>query len=158
MPTYDCTFILNSQLEEAAMESHIKNAKDLIGRHGGTIISDNRLGMRRLAYEIEKMTQGYYVSLVFDGDGAVINELERQFRLDEACLRFLTCHYQEEKRRLTKAEKARAAEAAEAAENGPGVAPAPETAAAEAAPAPEETPSSDTADGADASNNSDKDE
>ncbi len=95
MPVYDCTLVLNSQLDEAALEAEIKNAKDLVERHGGKIVADNRIGMRRLAYEIRKLTQGYYVSLVFEGTGEIIRELESNLRINEAFLRFLTCQFQE---------------------------------------------------------------
>ena len=99
MPCYDCTFILNPQLEEAVLEGHIKDAKDLIDKQGGKLVKDNRIGMRRLAYEINKLTQGYYVSLVFDGNGDTVSQLERQFRLNENVLRFLTCLYKEFEKR-----------------------------------------------------------
>ncbi|MCK5125321.1 MAG: 30S ribosomal protein S6 [candidate division Zixibacteria bacterium] len=95
MPIYDTTFVLNPQLEEAGMESRIKEVVDLIGSNGGKLVTENRIGMRRLAYEIKKLTQGYYVSMVYDGNGDLVNEIERRFRLDENCLRFLTCIYQE---------------------------------------------------------------
>ncbi len=95
MSVYDTTFVLNPQLEEAGLDERIKEVIDLIGSNGGKIVKENRIGMRKLAYEIKKLTQGYYVSLVFEGDGALINEMERRFRLDENCLRFLTCLYQE---------------------------------------------------------------
>lgn len=91
MTLYDCTFILNPQLEETGLEGYIKDARDLVERHGGKVMAEKRMGMRRLAYEIQKLTQGYYVSLVFDGNGSTVHELERHFRLDENCLRFLTC-------------------------------------------------------------------
>lgn len=95
MPVYDCTLVLNSQLDEAGLEAEIKNAKDLVERFGGKIVADNRIGMRRLAYEIRKLTQGYYVSLVFEGNGETIRELESNLRINEAFLRFLTCQFQE---------------------------------------------------------------
>lgn len=95
MPVYDCTFVLSSQSDEAGLEAQVKSAKDIVERFGGKIVSDNRIGMRRLAYEINKLTQGYYVSLVFEGTGEVIRELEREFRMSETCLRFLTCAFQE---------------------------------------------------------------
>ena len=91
MTLYDCTFILNPQLEESGLDGYIKDARNLIDRHGGKVMAEKRMGMRRLAYEIQKLTQGYYVSLIFDGNGTTVHELERQFRLDENCLRFLTC-------------------------------------------------------------------
>jgi len=95
MPVYDSTFILNPQLEEGGLDTRIKDAVDLINANGGKVIKENRMGMRRMAYEIQKLTQGYYVSLVFEGNQGTVTELERQFRLDESCLRFLTCHFQD---------------------------------------------------------------
>ncbi len=95
MTVYDSTFILNPQLEEGGLDASIKDAVDLITAHGGKIVKENRIGMRRMAYEIQKITQGYYVSLVFEGSHETVLELERKFRLNEACLRFLTCHYQD---------------------------------------------------------------
>lgn len=95
MPVYDSTFILNPQLEEGGLETRIREAAELITSHGGKIVKENRIGMRRMAYEIQKVTQGYYVSLVFEGDRKTVDELERLLRLDEACLRFLTCHYKD---------------------------------------------------------------
>lgn len=99
MPVYDSTFIFNPQLEEAGLDARVKELVELVTRHGGKVINENRIGMRRLAYEIQKLTQGYYVSLVFEGSSAVVTELERDLRLDENCLRFLTCHYQDFSRR-----------------------------------------------------------
>jgi len=91
VPLYDCTFILNPQLEETALDGCIKNARDMIDHSGGRVVSENRMGMRRFAYEIQKLSQGYYISLVFEGGGRTVGELEHQLRLDEGCLRFLTC-------------------------------------------------------------------
>ncbi|MEZ5357451.1 MAG: 30S ribosomal protein S6 [Candidatus Zixiibacteriota bacterium] len=95
MSVYDTTFVLNPQLEEAGLDQRIKEVVELIGANGGTMVKENRIGMRKLAYEIKKLTQGYYISLVYEGNGALVNELERRFRMDENCLRFLTCLYQE---------------------------------------------------------------
>jgi small subunit ribosomal protein S6 len=104
MPVYDSTFILNPQLEEGGLDARIKEAADLITSHGGKIVRENRIGMRRMAYEIQKVIQGYYVSLVFEGNRDTVDELERRFRLDEACLRFLTCHYQDFSRKRERKE------------------------------------------------------
>lgn len=127
MPVYDSTFILNPQLEEGGLDGRIKDAVDLINNHGGKVIKENRLGMRRMAYEIQKLTQGYYVSLVFDGTNETVMELERQFRLDEACLRFLTCHFQDFSRKKDRKEvTVKKVEATPIDENKPD-APKPET-------------------------------
>ncbi|MEE9442563.1 MAG: 30S ribosomal protein S6 [candidate division Zixibacteria bacterium] len=95
MTLYDTTFILNPQLEESGLDERVKQAVELVNSHGGKVTRENRIGMRRLAYEIQKLTQGYYVNLVFEGNGNTVKELERRFRLDENCLRFLTCLYKE---------------------------------------------------------------
>ncbi|MFH1700844.1 MAG: 30S ribosomal protein S6 [Candidatus Zixiibacteriota bacterium] len=95
MTLYDTTFILNPQLEESGLDERVKQVIELINSHGGKVTKENRMGMRRLAYEIQKMTQGYYVNLVFEGSGDTVKELEHRFRLDENCMRFLTCLYKE---------------------------------------------------------------
>jgi small subunit ribosomal protein S6 len=115
MPVYDSTFVLNPQIEEGGLDSRIKEAVDLINSHGGKVIRENRLGMRRMAYEIQKLTQGYYVSLVFEGSQETVTELERRFRLDESCLRFLTCHYQDFSRKRERKETVKKVPVEEAA-------------------------------------------
>lgn len=95
MPIYDTTVILNPQLEESGIDGRIKEIVGRIEENGGKMVRENRMGMRRLAYEIQKLSQGYYVTFVYDGNGDLVKELERKFRLDESCLRFLTCLYQE---------------------------------------------------------------
>ena len=91
MPQYDCTFILNPQLEESGFDGRTRDLIALIDKHGGKLIREDRMGMRRLAYEIDKLTQGYYISLVYEGSQELVEELEHKLRLDESCLRFLTC-------------------------------------------------------------------
>lgn len=107
MSVYDTTLILNPQLEESGIDGRIKETVELIHRFGGKVQSENRMGMRRLAYEIQKVTQGYYVTLVFEGDQKVVTEMERAFRLDEGCLRYLTCLYQDFSRRRPKSDRSR---------------------------------------------------
>ena len=95
MPVYDTTFILNPQLEESGLDSRVQEYINLIGNNGGKMVKESRIGMRRLAYEIQNLNQGYYISLVFDGSPELVTELERRMRLDEGCIRFLTCLYQD---------------------------------------------------------------
>lgn len=95
MPVYDTTFILNPQLEESGLDSRVQEYINMIGNNGGKMVKENRIGMRRLAYEIQNLNQGYYISLVFDGSPDLVTELERRMRMDEGCIRFLTCLYQD---------------------------------------------------------------
>ena len=95
MPVYDTTFVLNPQLEESGLDSRVQEYINLIGNNGGKMVKENRIGMRRLAYEIANLNQGYYISLVFEGSSDLVTELERRLRLDEGCIRFLTCLYRD---------------------------------------------------------------
>jgi small subunit ribosomal protein S6 len=139
MSVYDSTFILNPQIEEGGLDGRVKEATDLINSSGGKVIKENRLGMRRMAYEIQNLTQGYYVSLVFEGNQDTVNALERRLRLDESCLRFLTCHYQDFSRKRERKEPV-AAEKAETSKPEEET-PKPE----ETAPQPDESETEGTA-------------
>lgn len=94
MRHYETTFILSPDLEETELEQNITRYSNIITAGGGTIEKEDRWGMRRLAYQIRKKTQGYYVQLVHESGPDVPRELERQFLLNENCLRYLTVRAQ----------------------------------------------------------------
>lgn len=132
MKLYETTFIMDPQLLDEGWEKAIARYSEIITRNG-QIKRTERWGLRRLAYPIKKRTQGYYVHIVHESSPSVPREMERQFLLDENCLRYLTVladnpMYLEEmdKRRAAREEaEAAAAEAAATA------APAVDTAAPE---------------------------
>ena len=90
MRRYETTFILSPELEETELEKNISRYSNIITAGGGTIEKEDRWGMRRLAYQIKKKSQGYYVQLVHESGPDIPRELERQFILNEDCLRYLT--------------------------------------------------------------------
>ncbi len=90
MRTYESTFILSPQADDAAFDQQIKAITDLIGNNDGKIIQEDRWGIRRMAYPIQKFTQGYYTRLVFEGTNKVLSELERFYKLEEPYIRYLT--------------------------------------------------------------------
>ncbi len=136
MKIYETTFIMDPQLLDEGWERTIARYSEIITRNG-QIKRTERWGLRRLAYPIKKRTQGYYVHIVHESSPSVPREMERQFLLDENCLRYLTVladnpMYLEEmdKRRAAREEaEAAAAEAAATA------APAVDTAAPESSSA-----------------------
>ncbi|SRR5579883_665583 len=87
---YESTFIIKGSLEDKDVEPIISKAEDFIKKNGGSIIEIERWGRRKLAYTIEKETQGVYVSAHFTAPGALISRLERMYNLDENVIRFLT--------------------------------------------------------------------
>ncbi len=114
MKLYETTFIADAQLKEEGWESMIDKYSGIINQNG-TIKQIDRWGVRRLAYEINKQTHGYYVHVIHESASSVPRDLERQFQLDENCMRHLTVLADNPKYidEMNKA-KARQAEAAEA--------------------------------------------
>ncbi|MDD3731287.1 MAG: 30S ribosomal protein S6 [candidate division Zixibacteria bacterium] len=94
MRIYETTFIVNPQSDDSTIEAKVRTISDLINNSGGKVIYENRIGTRRLAYPIKRLTQGYYTSLIFEAEPPVLPEIERTYKLDESYLRFLTIVYE----------------------------------------------------------------
>ena len=93
MRVYDTTFIINPQTDDSSIDQSVRSVADLITGNGGRIINENRLGTRRLAYQIEDLTQGYYTTFIFEGPSSVLPILDRHFKLGESFVRYLTIVY-----------------------------------------------------------------
>ena len=88
---YETTFIIDGYLQEERQTEIVSKIEGLIGVKGGKIAKTERMGKRRLAYEISKKQHGYYIYILFDSaNPAIISELEREFRFNEGILRYLT--------------------------------------------------------------------
>ncbi len=94
MRIYETTFILSPQADDAAFDRQIKSVSELITRYEGRILSEERMGIRRLAYPIKKFTQGYYTRIIFEGNRDVLREVERLYRLEEPYIRNLTVQFE----------------------------------------------------------------
>ncbi|PID72816.1 MAG: 30S ribosomal protein S6 [Desulfobulbus propionicus] len=90
MRHYETTYILRPNLGEEQFTEIIERTNSLITNDGGVIIALDRWGMKKLAYEIKKEVQGYYVYVNYAAPGHTIEELERIFRIDDRLLRYLT--------------------------------------------------------------------
>ncbi|MFO7890643.1 MAG: 30S ribosomal protein S6 [bacterium] len=86
---YETTFILDARLSPDKIDTKIKDIEKIIKENEGSISNVDRIGKRRLAYEINKNQYGYYVSYRFAIDGAKIIELRRRYSLEESIIRFL---------------------------------------------------------------------
>jgi len=118
MRHYETTFILRPNLGEDQFTEVIDRTCAIITDDGGTIINTDRWGIKRLAYEIKKEAQGYYVCLNYAAPGKSISEIERIFRIDDRLLRYLTIKLADSMNQdaITKAQNAFTARAAEEAE------------------------------------------
>ena len=91
MPTnYEVTYILRPQFDEAEVDERVTKIADQIRTIGGEVQGEiQKLGKRRLAYEIDDQREGNYAVMTFTADAAQAKELERQLRLNEDVLRAL---------------------------------------------------------------------
>lgn len=90
MRHYETTYILRPNLGEAVLTEIVDRTNAIIADFKGTLITEERIGMRRLAYAIKKEVQGYYVYINFAAPGEAVAEIERIFRIDDRVLRYLT--------------------------------------------------------------------
>ena len=90
MRLYETTFIINPQTDDSSIDRHVKGVADIITDGGGKVVHENRMGTRRMAYQIKKLSQGYYACIVFEAPTEVLKSLERNYRMEEAFLRNLT--------------------------------------------------------------------
>jgi small subunit ribosomal protein S6 len=86
---YECVFILRADLPESEMRDRVQRVGAIVGEHGGEMTLEDHWGVRKMAYEIEKQTQGDYMLLRFKTGGAAVAEIDRFLRLDDQVLRHL---------------------------------------------------------------------
>jgi small subunit ribosomal protein S6 len=87
---YESLFIIRPSLpDEDVLKVHEK-AKATVEKSGGSVERLENWGKKKLAYEVKQEKKGVYAQLVYRGNGPVVEELERFFRLDDAVIKFLT--------------------------------------------------------------------
>ena len=89
MTEYEVTYILRPSLEESEVEQRANVIAEIVKSQGGEVVGVERLGKKRLAYEINDVREGNYVVMQFKSEPAVSKELERQLKLHEDVLRGL---------------------------------------------------------------------
>ena len=89
MNKYELAVVVNAKLEDEERAATIEKVKEYITRFGGTVTDVDDWGKRRLAYEIQKMREGFYYFIHFEGDGTCPAEVERRVRIMENVIRYL---------------------------------------------------------------------
>jgi len=90
MKRYETIVIIDPDLSKEAEAPILERVNDLIPQFSGTLIETDDWGTKKLAYDIKKKNRGHYVRLDFCGDGALVQEMERFFRIDDKVLKFMT--------------------------------------------------------------------
>lgn len=146
MRDYESIFILNPNIEEGESEKVCLKMQEVVTANGGEVTRVEKWGKRKLAYEIGKHKKGEYVLLQFTGEPVTVAELERNYKMTDPVIKYITIRMEKEMvlavQQARQAEAAAvvaaeaAAEAAEVAANEAAAAPAAEEAPAETAEAP----------------------
>ena len=90
MRRYETIFILRSDLGETQVKDSIKRFEGLVATGGGEMLETDEWGFRELAYRIHNERRGYYVRLDYAATGPVMNEVERNLKISDSVLRYLS--------------------------------------------------------------------
>ena len=88
--SYETVFIMNPVLSEEQVKETAQKFAGIIKDNGGEVVFENNWGMRKLAYPIQKKSNGFYYLIEFKAPGESIARLEIEFKRDERIMRFLT--------------------------------------------------------------------
>lgn len=89
MRNYELMFILKPDMEEEAIQQAIDKYTGIVTQGQGEVVSVDKWGKRRLAYEIKDLHEGYYVLVEFKSEPAVVVELDRVMKISDDMLRFM---------------------------------------------------------------------
>lgn len=89
MNKYESIIIINPSLEEQGMKEVITKFTNLINDNG-KVENVDEIGRKKLAYEIKKQSEGYYVVYTFEANPEFISELERIYRITDNVMKFIT--------------------------------------------------------------------
>ncbi len=90
MPCYECVFIARQDISAAQTEGLTETFSQAITENGGSIANVESWGLRTLTYRIKKNRKGHYVLMNIEAPAPAVHEMERQMRIHEDVLRFMT--------------------------------------------------------------------
>ena len=99
MRNYEIMFIVNPNALEEEIDKINGQVEHIITSGGGTVQKLEKMGKRRLAYEVGNQREGYYVLFVVTANGDIIKECERRLRVMDSVVKYLTVRTDEEGRR-----------------------------------------------------------
>ncbi|MGK7932974.1 MAG: 30S ribosomal protein S6 [Microcystaceae cyanobacterium] len=101
---YEMLYILRPDMIEEQVKQHVTRYNEFLAKYDVKKLTTKIWGKRRLAYPIQKFQDGIYVQLNYEADGTQVAPLEREMRLSEEVIRFLTVRLEEKKPEKAKTE------------------------------------------------------
>ncbi len=89
MNKYELALVVNAKIEDDARVATVEKVKEYIAKFGGTITNVDEWGKKRLAYEIQKMREGFYYFIHFESEATAPAEIESRIRIMDNVLRYL---------------------------------------------------------------------
>jgi len=89
-------YIINPNLDTESLNEVVAKFSDIITKLKGYVLKVNEWGKRKLAYEVRQFDKGYYVLCDFCGDSKTVNELEKNLKLDDRVLQYITVKIDED--------------------------------------------------------------
>jgi small subunit ribosomal protein S6 len=105
---YEVMYIVRPDVADEDLDKLIAGLEQTVTNGGGAVRSTEKMGRRKLAYLVRKFTEGNYVLMTIDADGALVAEVERRLRVSEPVIKFITVRMDEEEKRLAKVKAIRA--------------------------------------------------
>lgn len=112
MRVYEELFIVRPDAPEEEIDQLIEQLTNYIAGQGGNVDKSEKWGVRKLAYRVQKRTEGFYVLLQFVAKPETVMELERRLRVSDLVLKFLTVRIDEKMKKIEKRKKEREKRAA----------------------------------------------
>ena len=102
---YEILFIADPGLGEPEVDALAEQAQGFVEKEGGRVERVEKWGKKRLAFEVRRHREAYYVLLVTHASGAIVKEVERRLKVTDGIVRYITVRVDEE---LRKAERRKA--------------------------------------------------
>ncbi|HJW10021.1 MAG TPA: 30S ribosomal protein S6 [Holophagaceae bacterium] len=105
MRHYETIFIASPTLTDEQVDELVKNFEGIIAEQGGELLKTDKWGRRKLAYEVQKFSEGYYTLFEMNAGPALVAELERRFRNNDAVIKFLSVRLDEQEKAAGRAKQ-----------------------------------------------------
>lgn len=95
MRSYESIFVLKPDLNDKKVDEQIEKVKEFVEKSGGRVITVEKWGKKKLAYLIKKNKFGIYVLIHFEAEPGLISNLQKNYKLNEDIIRYMTVIYRE---------------------------------------------------------------
>jgi small subunit ribosomal protein S6 len=107
MRRYEIMFIVHPSTSDEGIDQLSGQMEEVVKNHGGEVHGMDRLGKKKLAYEIRDLREGFYVLFTISAAGDCLKEFERRLKVNDRVLRYLSVRVDEDLKRAEKIKAAR---------------------------------------------------